>query len=83
MGEGGGRGGVQRHGHHDEELSVESERRLDVALARARMKLVVLANAKAPWSMMRRYIEYTRGKGAYFSWGAVQSPKGELAPRLS
>jgi hypothetical protein len=45
------------------------------------MKLVVLANAEAPWSMMRRYIEYTRGKGAYFSWGAVQSPKGERAER--
>jgi superfamily I DNA and/or RNA helicase len=62
---------------------VENERRLNVAFTRARMKLVVLANAEAPWSMMRRYIEYTRGRGAYFSWGAVQSPKGELTPRLS
>jgi hypothetical protein len=54
-----------------------------VALARARMKLVVLANAEAPRSVERHCIEYTRGKGAYFSWGAVQSPKGERAPRLS
>jgi len=63
---------------------VENERRLNVAFTRARMKLVVLANAEAPWSgLMRRYIEYTRNKGAYFSWSAVQSPKGELTPRLS
>jgi superfamily I DNA and/or RNA helicase len=63
---------------------VENERRLNVAFTRARMKLVVLANAEAPWSgLMRRYIEYTRNKGAYFSWSAVQSPKGERAPQLS
>jgi superfamily I DNA and/or RNA helicase len=63
---------------------VENERRLNVAFTRARMKLVVLANAEAPWSgLMRRYIEYTRSKGAYFSWGAAQSLKGERTPRLS
>ena len=47
------------------------------------MKLVVLANAEAPWGVMRRYIEYTRSKGAYSSWGAAQSLKGERTPRPS
>jgi hypothetical protein len=43
-----------------------------VAFTRARMKLVVLANAEVPWSgLMRRYIEYTRSKGAYFSWKSL------------
>jgi len=46
----------------------ESRRRLNVAFTRARMKLIVLANARAPWSgLMREYIEYAKSAGAYFS----------------
>jgi superfamily I DNA and/or RNA helicase len=48
---------------------VENRRRLNVALTRARMKLIVLANANAPWAgLMREYIEYTRQNEAYFAW---------------
>jgi superfamily I DNA and/or RNA helicase len=51
----------------------ESRRRLNVAFTRARMKLIVLANARAPWSgLMREYIEYAKSAGAYFSWSALQ-----------
>jgi energy-coupling factor transporter ATP-binding protein EcfA2 len=47
----------------------ESGRRLNVAFTRARMKLIVLANAGAPWNgLMREYIEYTKLVGAYFLW---------------
>jgi energy-coupling factor transporter ATP-binding protein EcfA2 len=53
---------------------VENRRRLNVAFTRARMKLIVLANAGAPWSgLMREYIEYTKSAGAYFSWSAPQT----------
>ncbi|MGB9734395.1 MAG: C-terminal helicase domain-containing protein, partial [Conexivisphaera sp.] len=48
---------------------VENRRRLNVALTRARMKLIVLANANAPWAgLMREYIEYARQNEAYFAW---------------
>jgi hypothetical protein len=41
-------------------VSVENERRLNMVFTSVRMKLVVLANAEAPWSgLTRRYIEYT------------------------
>jgi predicted DNA helicase len=51
----------------------ESRRRLNVAFTRARMKLIALANARAPWSgLMREYIEYAKSAGAYFSWSALQ-----------
>ena len=48
----------------------ESGRRLNVAFTRARKKLIVLANAKAPWKgLMKQYIEYARNADAHFSWG--------------
>jgi superfamily I DNA and/or RNA helicase len=51
----------------------ESKRRLNVAFTRARKKLIVLANAEAPWTgLMREYIEYAKSAGAYFSWSALQ-----------
>jgi len=47
----------------------ENKRRLNVAFTRARMKLIVVANAQAGWQgLMKEFIEYARSKGAYISW---------------
>ena len=54
---------------------VENRRRLNVALTRARMKLIVLANAEAPWSgLIKEYIEFAKSIDAYFSWSAFLQP---------
>lgn len=46
---------------------VENARRLNVAFTRARKKLIVAANAEAPWSgLMKDYIEYAKKNGSYF-----------------
>jgi superfamily I DNA and/or RNA helicase len=46
---------------------VENARRLNVAFTRARRKLIVVANARAPWSnLMKDYIEYAKKSGSYF-----------------
>ncbi|MEM4875347.1 MAG: AAA domain-containing protein [Thermofilaceae archaeon] len=51
---------------------VEDERRLNVAFSRARKKLIVIANASAPWAgLMRKYIEYTKGTNSYFQQSIV------------
>lgn len=56
---------------------VEDERRLNVAFSRARKKLIVLANAKAPWTgLMHKYIEYTKRMGSYFYYSPLRQPLG-------
>jgi len=47
---------------------VDNVRRLNVAFTRSRMKLIVVANANAPWSgLMKEYIEYTKSLNSYFN----------------
>jgi superfamily I DNA and/or RNA helicase len=46
---------------------VNNMQRLNVALARSRMKLIVLANANAPWNgLMKEYIKYAKSLNSYF-----------------
>jgi len=53
----------------------ESRRRLNVAFTKARKKLIVLANAKAPWAgLMKQYIENARSTDTHFSWARASFP---------
>jgi len=48
---------------------VENRRRLNVAFTRAKKKLIVIANAHAPWSgLMKDYIEYAKENDSFFSF---------------